>query len=54
MRTQKEINDKIKEIYQLIEKGEFDVLRGVITTDALCWVLGEDYLDDIGEKNEEE
>lgn len=49
MRTQKEIEEKIAEIYKLINEGRFDAFRGIITTDALSWVLGEDYLDEIGE-----
>lgn len=44
-RTQKEIEDKINEIYKLIRNEEIDVARGIIVTDALAWVLGEDYLD---------
>ena len=26
-----------------------NAIEGIITTDALSWVLGEDYLDEIGE-----
>lgn len=52
MRTQKEIEDKISEIYKLINEGNFDVIRGIVTTDALSWVLGEDYLDEIGETDD--
>ena len=40
MRTKKEIKDKIKES----SKRKIDILWVVIVTDALCWVLGEDYL----------
>lgn len=45
MRTKKEIENKIKELYELSSKGEFSILWVVTVTDALCWVLGEDYLD---------
>lgn len=44
-RTSKEIEDKIVEIYKLIQNEKLDVARGIIVTDALAWVLGEDYLD---------
>lgn len=45
MRTKKEIENKIDEIYKLIKVEELDVIRGLIVTDTLSWVLGEDYLD---------
>lgn len=45
MRTKKEIENKIKELYELSSKGKFSILWVVTVTDALCWVLGEDYLD---------
>ena len=53
MRTKEEIKDKIKELYTLVQKGDYDVLRCIITTDALEWVLGEDYLDNIEVLDEE-
>lgn len=45
MRTKKEIKNKIKELYELSSKGKFSILWVVTVTDALCWVLGDDYLD---------
>lgn len=45
MRTKKEIKNKIKELYELSSKGKFNILWIVIVTDALSWVLGDDYLD---------
>lgn len=45
MRTKQEIEDKINDIYKLIRKNKLDTVRGIIVTDALAWVLGEDYLD---------
>lgn len=45
IRKKKEIEDKIDEIYQLIKQDKLDTVRGIIVTDALAWVLGEDYLD---------
>lgn len=45
MRSQKEIEDKIKELYELARENKIDMLRVIVTTDALCWVLGDDYLD---------
>ena len=45
MRTKEEIEEKIKELYELSSLGRIDILRVIITTDALSWVLGEDYLD---------
>ena len=45
MRTEAEIKDKIAELYYLANTGKIDVLRVIVTTDALSWVLGDDYLD---------
>lgn len=47
MRTKKEIESKIDELYGLAVEGKYDMLRCIVTTDALSWVLGEDYLDNI-------
>ena len=58
MRSEKEIKDKIKELYDLAREDKIDMLRVIVTTDALSWVLGDDYLDtdvilgDIGEEDE--
>lgn len=45
MRKKKEIQNKIKELYQLANEKKMDILRVIIITDALSWVLGDDYLD---------
>lgn len=45
MRTEEEIKDKISELYKLANEGKIDLLRVIVTTDALSWVLGDDYLD---------
>ena len=45
MRSEKEIEDKIKELYELARADKIDILRVIVLTDALCWVLGDDYLD---------
>ena len=45
MRTKQEIENKINDIYKLIRENKLDAARGIIVTDALAWVLGEDYLD---------
>ena len=45
MRTKEEIENKIAELYELGEKRKIDLLRVIVTTDALSWVLGDDYLD---------
>ena len=45
MRTKEEIENKIAELYDLAEKRKIDLLRVIVTTDALYWVLGDDYLD---------
>lgn len=60
MRTEEEIKDKISELYKLANEKKIDLLRVIITTDALSWVLGDDYLDtdvilgNIGEENGED
>ena len=58
MRTEKEIKDKIAELYKLANERKVDVLRVIVCTDALSWVLGDDYLDtDVilgGEENGED
>jgi hypothetical protein len=60
MRTEEEIKDKISELYKLANEGKIDLLRVIVTTDALSWVLGDDYLDtdvilgNIGEENGED
>ena len=45
MRTKEEIEAKINELYQLANEKKIDLLRVIVTTDALSWVLGDDYLD---------
>ena len=45
VRTKEEIENKIAELYELAEKRKIDLLRVIVTTDALSWVLGDDYLD---------
>lgn len=45
MKTKEEIENKIKELYELSNAGKFDIFRCVVVTVALMWVLGEDYLD---------
>ena len=45
MRKKKEIQNTIKELYQLANEKKMDILRVMIITDALSWVLGDDYLD---------
>lgn len=45
MRTEAEIKAKISELYKLANEKKIDVLRVIVTTDALFWVLGDDYLD---------
>lgn len=45
MRTQKEVENKINEIYTLLKKNKINVVKAMLSTDALAWVLGEDYLD---------
>jgi len=58
MRTKEEIENKIAELYELAEKRKIDLLRVIVLTDALCWVLGDDYLNtnvilgNVGEENE--
>ena len=45
VRNRQEIVDKIEEVYRLIRENKMEALRGIVITDALCWVLGDDYLD---------
>lgn len=45
MRTKEEIEVKIEELYNLALAKKIDTLRVIVTTDALSWVLGDDYLD---------
>ena len=47
MRTKKEVEDKIAEIYKLIKKEKINPAYGILATDILAWVLGEDYLDNL-------
>ena len=44
IRNRQEIVEKIEEVYKLIRENKMEVLRGIVITDALCWVLGDDYL----------
>lgn len=46
MRTKKEINKKINQLYSSLQMNEIEPIRTIIYTDALCWVLGDDYLDE--------
>lgn len=45
MRTKEEIENKIEEMYKLLNENKIDILKVIISTDALSWVLGEDYLE---------
>lgn len=45
MRTKEEIEAKIEELYTLALGKKIDLIRVIVLTDALSWVLGEDYLD---------
>jgi len=57
VRTKEEIENKIAELYELAEKRKIDLLRVIVTTDALSWVLGDDYLDTdviLGNESEED
>lgn len=60
MRTKEEIENKITELYDLALAKKIDTLRVIVTTDALSWVLGDNYLDtdvilgNIGEENGED
>lgn len=45
MRTQEEIENKIEEMYKLLNENKIDILKVIISADALSWVLGEDYLE---------
>ena len=47
MRTKKEIEDKIAKIYDLIKRNKINGVYGIVATDILAWVLGEDYLDNL-------
>ena len=47
MRTKKEIENKIAEIYDLIKRNKINGVYGIVVTDTLAWVLGEDYLDNL-------
>lgn len=49
MRSENEINEKINEIYHYMASGNINPVIGIIWTDALSWVLGEDYLDNLKE-----
>ena len=59
-RTKEEIENKIAELYELASAKKIDLLRVIVTTDALSWVLGGDYLDtdiilgNAGEENGED
>lgn len=56
MRTKEEIENKIAELYELANEKKIDLLRVIVTTDALSWVLGDDYLDTdiiLGNESEE-
>ncbi len=55
MRSKEEIENKIKELYKLANDKKIDILRVIVITDALSWVLGDDYLNIdvlIGDKND--
>ena len=57
MRTKEEIENKIAELYELASTKKIDLLRVIVTTDALSWVLGGDYLDTdiiLGNESEED
>lgn len=43
-RTRKEIVDKMEEIYILMKENKMEIVKGILYTDALSWVLGDDYL----------
>lgn len=45
VRSKKEIENKIEELYKLLNEGKLSTLWVILTTDALSWALGEDYLD---------
>ena len=60
MRSENEIDEKIDEIYNYVASGNINPMIGIVWSDALSWVLGEDYLDNLkdstyfsDEKNEE-
>ena len=45
MRTKEEIENKINEIYDLLHKNKINMVKAILSADALAWVLGDDYLD---------
>ena len=47
MRSENEIDEKINEIYNYVAAGNINPMIGIVWTDALSWVLGEDYLDNL-------
>ena len=47
MRNENEIDEKIDEIYNYVAAGNINPMIGIVWTDALSWVLGEDYLDNL-------
>lgn len=47
MRSENEIDEKINEIYNYVASGNINPMIGIVWTDALSWVLGEDYLDNL-------
>lgn len=47
MRSENEIDEKIDEIYHYMASGNINPMIGIVWTDALSWVLGEDYLDNL-------
>ena len=47
MRSENEIDEKIDEIYNYVASGNINPMIGIVWTDALSWVLGEDYLDNL-------
>ena len=49
MRSENEIDEKIDEIYNYVAAGNINPMIGIVWTDALSWVLGEDYLDNLKE-----
>lgn len=46
MRTIEEINKKVNELHSAVHSNKLDVSKAIIYTDALCWVLGDDYLNE--------
>lgn len=45
MKTKQEINKKINQLYSAVQEG-MNPLQAIVYTDALCWVLGDDYLNE--------